>query len=700
MKLIKIESGGLHVVIEAGEEGRARLLHFSSVPFDESRYAPEKWHKYYTLLELHGTGCDIDDHHGSRYTYTSPAAQLRYVTHTLTETQEGQRLEIQQTDGRLLVTTIYQFYSGLPVARCWNRVENKSSEPFTLEYLTSFASYGMSADTTSWEESCRLYIPHNTWHGEFQWRVNTVGELGLSKLNNSSLKRLSYLQAGSWSSSEYLPMAVFEDTGVQNSVFWQIEHNGSWYWEMSDVPGGGLYLQVGGPNSNQHQFWKVLHENEVFESVPVAVGAVQGGFDEAIGMLTRYRRRIRRPNTDNEKLPVIFNDYMNCLMGNPSEDRLLPLIDAAADAGCEYFVIDAGWYTDKMGGDEDWWASIGVWEESKRRFPHGLSRVTRHIREKGMIPGLWVELEGIGPECSLADTLPDDWFFQIRGKRVRQHNRFQLDYRNPEVRAFARGVLDRLIREYDLGYFKIDYNINAGLGTDLGCDSPGEGLLDHNRAVLAWLDELFVAYPDLVIENCASGGMRMDYAMLQRLSVQSVSDQTDYRQYACISAMASTGATPEQGAVWSYPSGSGDEEEAVFNMVNVMLARVHQSGFLNRLPAKSLERVKEGIQCYKSIRHHIPSGVPFYPLGLIRLRSPWAAAGLACGQTVYLSVWRKHAEEDTVRLPLPALRGRKVTATCLYPKELPVHFRFDEEGYLEVTLPQQNTARFFCLTVD
>ena len=60
---------------------------------------------------------------------------------------------------------------------------------------------------------------------------------------------------------------------------------------------------------------------------------------------------IRRPNKDDENLPVIFNDYMNCLFGDPTTEKELPLIDAAAECGCEYYVIDAGWYAPRrMGG--------------------------------------------------------------------------------------------------------------------------------------------------------------------------------------------------------------------------------------------------------------------------------------------------------------------------------------------------------------
>ena len=104
--------------------------------------------------------------------------------------------------------------------------------------------------------------------------------------------------------------------------------------------------------------------------------------------------------------------------------------------------------------------------------------------------------------------------------------------------------------------------------------------LQHNRAYLSWLDTIFETYPDLVIENCSSGGMRIDYAMLSRHSIQSTSDQEDYIKYATIAANAPSGLTPEQAAIWSYPMTEGDEEETIFNMVNAILLRIHQSGHI------------------------------------------------------------------------------------------------------------------------
>ena len=156
-----------------------------------------------------------------------------------------------------------------------------------------------------------------------------------------------------------------------------------------------------------------------------------------------------------------------------------------------------------------------------------------HIREKGMISGLWLEPEVVGIHSPLA-AKPDAWFFVRHGKRVIDHSRYLLDFRNPEVRAYLSEVVDRLVGQYGIGYIKMDYNVDGLEGTELRADSFGQGLLEHNRAVLAWLDTVLARYPNLTIENCGSGGGRMEYAMLSHLQLQSSSDQTDYRLYPSI----------------------------------------------------------------------------------------------------------------------------------------------------------------------
>jgi hypothetical protein len=103
----------------------------------------------------------------------------------------------------------------------------------------------------------------------------------------------------------------------------------------------------------------------------------------------------------------------------------------------------------------------------------------------------------------------------------------------------------------------MDYNVDSLQGTEINADSFGQGLLEHNRAHLAWLEGILNRYPELVIENCGSGGGRMDYAMLSRLQLQSMTDQENYLKLPGILVGASAAVLPEQLAIWSYPLAQG-----------------------------------------------------------------------------------------------------------------------------------------------
>ncbi len=688
-KIIIAESG-LNVVIEVCEDGDVLLLHFSSLPFDDRRI-PMDSKRGFRLLELQCTGQDQDDHRGSKHTGAMPGRRMKYVRHTVSRNEYGKMLELDMEHEGIEAACYFQFYDGIPVARQWSLITNQSAAAAGLEYVSSFALYGcLKEGLGSWDKKAAIYIPHNSWAGEACWKRYAFDELGYSRVWDHSSKRIAVSSTGSWSTVEYLPMGILENAEPGNMLFWQIEHNGSWHWELGDTA-NTLYLQISGPTENENGWWKELKIGESFSTVPVAVGVTNDGFDDAIKRLTIYRRRIRRKNTDNDKLPVIFNDYMNCLMADPTTAKLIPLIDSAARAGCEYFVIDAGWYSDGY-----WWDGVGEWLPSAKRFPgpDGIREPLDYIRSKGMIPGLWLEIEVMGVNCPLAKELPDNWFFSRHGKRVIDHGRYQLDFRSAEVREHASGVIKRIVEQYGVGYIKMDYNINIGLGTDFDADSPGDGLLEHNRAYLTWLDSILQKYPAIVIENCGSGGLRMDYALLSRLSLQSSSDQQDYRRNALISAAVLTAVTPEQCAAWSYPKRDGDAEEVIFNMINAMLMRIHQSGHLAEISSESFELVKLGIERYKMIRADLKEGFPFWPLGLPEVDSGWLCLGMDCGGKVYLAVWKLADPGDACAIKLPRCTG--ASATCIYPTDNGSEYEWESEtGSLSVKLHGTYKARLF-----
>jgi alpha-galactosidase len=72
---------------------------------------------------------------------------------------------------------------------------------------------------------------------------------------------------------------------------------------------------------------------------------------------------------------------------------------------------------------------------------------------------------------------------------------------------------------------------------------------------------------------------------------------------------------PEQMGVWSQPQQHDTPDATSCNLVNAMLGRIHQSGFLPVLSPESFAQVRNGISVYKQeIRSHIPTLTPFYPL--------------------------------------------------------------------------------------
>lgn len=691
-KLIEIAENGLYLTIEITKEQDVHLLHFGAVPLKAGMIA-EKKKPGFRLLELQLSGEDRDEYHGRTHRASYPGLRMVYKGHNDNRNELGRKLEITLTDPATGIQAVqhFQFYKGVKVVRCWTVLRNEGKAEVGVEYISTFALTGVDKEGSSdRSDKMEVTLAHSGWQSELQWRTYSLPELGMSHLADRGSKRIACSNTGSWSAAELLPMAVLHNKESGTSLYWQIEHNGSWHWELTDQY-DQLTLLVSGPTEHDNHWWLQLAPGEEFTSVPVAVGSVQGGFQGAAEQLTAYRRIIRRPNEDNELLRIIFNDYMNCLWGSPTTEKLLPLIDAAADVGCEYFCIDAGWYA-----PGEWWDGVGQWEPSKERFPEGIKYVLNYIRGKGMIPGLWLELEVMGINSPKLAETDDSWFFMRHGKRVKDRSRYQLDYRSTKVIDHANSVIARLVEEYGVGYIKMDYNINAGIGTETGADSFGDGLLQHNRAYLAWLDSIFARYPNLVIENCSSGGMRMDYAMLSRHSIQSTSDQEDYVQYAAIAAGSPAALTPEQSAVWSYPLREGDDEEVIFNMVNALLLRVHQSGHLAELEPRRRVLVKEALDYYKTIRKNIPQATPFWPLGLPDSRGEWVSLGLRHGNTRYLAVWRIAGEESTVKLPIAELQGHGAQISCAYPQQHHSEWSWDQTaGLLTVSIPTGKTARLF-----
>jgi alpha-galactosidase len=706
-QIIDWAPGGLELRIEVGHDGMARLTRLAapgapgSCPDLESGGPADA---VLPLLDVIVAG-EGRAWSGGRYCESEAAYRFRYAGHDVGQSDVGPwrelRVDLADPVTGLRAEVHYRALaaSGAGGAlRSWVRLENRGTEPVTVQSVTSLLCGGLGGGQGP-DDLADLDVlwAENAWMAEGRWQYralrDALPDIGRQALGADPRGCFCVSSGGTWSSGRYLPAGAIVNRRTGHAWAWQIEHNGAWHWEVGECasrtagpgpgpqgrhapPGAvsGAYLALLGPVDAEHHWQVTLSPGDAFATVPASLAVSPDGFEGAVAVLTGVRRAIRRPHDDARRLPVIFNDYMNTLMADPTTERLLPLIDAAAEAGAEYFCIDAGWYAEI---DEGWWDAVGAWRPSRSRFPGGITEVLDRIRAAGMVPGLWLEPEVIGVNSEIARQLPADAFFQRDGQLVVEHGRYHLDLRHPAAVKHLDQVVDFLVGELGVGYLKFDYNITVGPGPDTGGPgggklSAGAGLLAANRAQLDWLDAVLDRHPGLVMENCSSGGMRTDYALLSRMQLQSTSDQQGYLRYPPIAAAAPAAIAPEQAAVWAYPQPEFSVGEIVFTMVNAMLGRVHLSGHLNRMSGEQRELVAEAVRAYKeSLRPAIARSVPFWPLGLPRWDDSWVALGLRAPGSSHLAVWRRREDGDadsvTVTLPLPHLRGALVTPRVLYP---------------------------------
>lgn len=657
MELLKFAKQGLYLNFGIDDSNRLLILDVSDSAdkelLEESRF--------FSALELHTTGSNPDDHHGAKHTGGN---DLYYKEHFENDNEICFVLENENISAKL----VYDFFENTKAVRVHSEITNVSKDNIGLEYVSLFCLYGINPP--------QIYLPHNAWCRELDWKEYTPSELGYNKINSFSTKRIAISNTGTWSSKEYLPMGMIAEE--KQTIFWQIEHNGSWSWEISDIA-DKMYLKLSGPSEQENGWWKELKPNETFKTVSATVVFTSGDLSDAVAEMTKYRRKIAYRSKSDRHLPVIFNDYLNCLGADPTTEKELPVIDKAAEAGAEIFCMDAGWYADGT-----WWETVGEWEVCQKRFPNGMKEVFDYIRAKGMTPGIWLEPESIGIKCPILDRFDDSCFFMRHGKRVIDHGRYHFDFRNKQVTNFLDSVVDRLIKEYGIGYFKFDYNIDGGLGTELDADSFGDGAMQHNRAYLKWLDGIYERHPDLIIESCASGGMRMDYKTLQHCSLQSLTDAENCIDISPIAAMSQLAVIPEQAAVWCIPEKEDSLDKVAMNMVSAMFKRVHLSGKTPWLSDEQFKVLHEGVDFYKSIRENIPNMTAFYPIGLCDFNSDWVVVGYTDNENTFICATHINGD-DELYIPFDKTINE---ANIVYPIKNTAHIESCDMG-LKLTLQKK-----------
>ncbi len=261
----------------------------------------------------------------------------------------------------------------------------------------------------------------------------------------------------------------------------------------------------------------ILSPGAAYES-PWILGSWGDGLTE---LSARFHDEWRaRPQHPTRPRPVTLNTW-EAVYFDHSLDKLTALADIAAEVGVERFVLDDGWFMHRR----DDTAGLGDWEVDPSVWPNGLHPLVNHVTALGMEFGLWVEPEMINPDSDLAREHPD-WILRGRDTLPPVARQQQvLDLANPDAYRHIASRLHALLDEYPIAYLKWDHNRDL---VDAGSGSGGAARVrEQTLAVYRLLDELKRDHPGLEIENCASGGSRVDLGILDRTDRVWTSDSLD-----------------------------------------------------------------------------------------------------------------------------------------------------------------------------
>ncbi len=690
---------------EIGKSLRMASLSTAALPARSSGIAPNFTLTLSTddMPSLEGCGCQTG--HYADATCTS-----------FETTDDGLTATYLCAENTLEVTVKMSFIPGADAVRQINSVKNVSDKPVTVTHFGSAHVSGiLDGALGAWyryDDRIKVHYCLSHWQGEAQWKSASLSDLGVTKQTAHSWDTTAFRlrSIGSWSTGRYHPLILAEDT--ETGVVWYMELEGGFNWtiELGNRNGHGMdagtfYLAANAADE-ETGFVKTLAPNETFTAAPVIFGCTNGSFDEAQKQLLKARRAttVAKWNSPDTSAPACFNTYMDCVWGAGDAQTLPGLIRAAADAGCEVFCLDAGWYL----------KGLGEWSIGDARFGEGgLQGVFDRITEAGMKPGAWLEIESLDPGTPMSENR----VLMRNGVSV-QRGHFA-DYTDPKQCAYIEGIFDML---YAMGvrFIKNDYNRSVMLGAEMDGCSPADGLKQAAEAFYALIDRVKAKYPDLKIENCGSGAMRCDNGTLRHFELQSTSDQEFYFfNPSVVSGMAGCLA-PEKAGIWSYPypvsfyeqqkkedvyaapermEQMADGEQTAFNMVNALCGVLYLSGRIDKADEYNKKLIREGVDVYKAYRSHVHTSYPVWPCGHLNLRDrTHSALGFLSedGKKMTLAVWKFEDADEVIRIDLSKyFGGKKPSVSLVYPSIETEYRYYENTSVLAVHMPKDYTARYF-----
>ena len=480
--------------------------------------------------------------------------------------------------------------------------ENGSKEPRTLELLETLSLSGITAPSQENISTVGLKLHRMTsaWSRECRLKTDSFSSLGLDmSWGRYGVKVEKWGEVGSMPNRGYYPFAAIEDERA--GVVWGVQLEAPYSWQMEVYQEKESCSLSCSMADYEFGHWrKVIPAGGRFET-PKAYLCVKGDLLAVCNALVQEQdARLFVPKSE-ENMPVLFNAYCTT-WGCPSAENINAILKAIEPFQIDTFVIDCGWYKPD---DKGWCNAIGDWRESKALFPEGIKAVSKAIRAAGKQAGIWFEFENAGRD---SDCFYDESKLLKRdGQLITSKNRRFLDLRLPEVKQYLKEKMLDFMKDNGFSYIKIDYNDTYGMGCD-GAESLGEGGRQIAEESLIWLERLKEAVPQIVIENCSSGGSRIEPKRMSMVSMCSFSDAHECNEIPLVAANVSRVIPARQMQIWAVLREGESVSRTVYSLCAAMLGRICLSGDVLHLTPERIALIKEGLDFYQAVKDIVRYG--------------------------------------------------------------------------------------------
>lgn len=292
--------------------------------------------------------------------------------------------------------------------------------------------------------------------------------------------------------------------------------------------------------------------------------------------------------------------------------------------------IDAGWYgqcfncMDSFTGD--WSQHTGEWDVNLNVHPNGLNDVAQKAKENNAPFMFWIEPERACPGVPVTKEHPE-WLLTSD-----TNDNLIVNFGNEEAYQYIFNLICNYVEKFDMACYRQDSNVKLTDYFEKNDEEDRQGITEikHIMGVYRLFDELHQKYPELLIDNCSSGGRRIDIEMLKRSIAFFRSD------YQCEFNLTSEVLQVHNSGVQKYFPYSGcttklHDKYSARSAYSASFGWAFYNAIFQSVTDEDLDNVAHLLDEYKSIRKYFSKN--FYNLGSDVLdMTSW-------------SVWRFHDDE-------------------------------------------------------